>query len=340
MPARSAAAMSSSPLLAVDRRRPSTGSCAISLRHQRGVVSQAVRRCKGHRGRAGRGRGTRPGTCGCPSDRRTGSTAPRAQIVVCGRRPADARGDVVADVHEQVEVGLAGPGRPRCGAGLFSIQPEPSRHGVHWPHDSRWKKRVTRQAARTTQVRLVHHDDRRPSRASSRPRRSPRPGQGQVEVLRAEPRRRHAAGDERLELPVVADTAAERGVVDQVAEGDLAELDLVVAGAAARGPTGRTSACPVERPAPSAAKASPPLLMIQGRLDSVSTLLTTVGCAVEALCGREERRLDARASRACPRGSRAGPSPRRRCRRRRRGARRCRRENPSRGCCAPTAPCS
>ena len=35
---------------------------------------------------------------------------------------------------------------------IFSSQPPPSRQGVHWPHDSRWKKRTMRQAARTMQV--------------------------------------------------------------------------------------------------------------------------------------------------------------------------------------------
>ena len=35
---------------------------------------------------------------------------------------------------------------------IRSSQPEPSRHGVHWPHDSREKNLVIRQAARTTQV--------------------------------------------------------------------------------------------------------------------------------------------------------------------------------------------
>ena len=35
---------------------------------------------------------------------------------------------------------------------------------------------------------------------------------------------------------------------------------------------------PLEVSAPSAANASPPLVMIHGRFDSVSTLLTMVGC--------------------------------------------------------------
>ena len=35
---------------------------------------------------------------------------------------------------------------------IRSNQPEPSRHGVHWPQDSREKNLVMRQAARTTQV--------------------------------------------------------------------------------------------------------------------------------------------------------------------------------------------
>ena len=35
---------------------------------------------------------------------------------------------------------------------IFSSQPLPSRQGVHCPHDSLWKKRTRRQAARTAQV--------------------------------------------------------------------------------------------------------------------------------------------------------------------------------------------
>ena len=37
-------------------------------------------------------------------------------------------------------------------ARIFSSQPEPSRQGVHWPQDSLWKNRVSRQAARTMHV--------------------------------------------------------------------------------------------------------------------------------------------------------------------------------------------
>jgi hypothetical protein len=42
-------------------------------------------------------------------------------------------------------------------------------------------------------------------------------------------------------------------------------------------PASANSRVPVERPAPSAAKAAPPLLMIHGMFAIVSTLLTTVG---------------------------------------------------------------
>ena len=42
-------------------------------------------------------------------------------------------------------------------------------------------------------------------------------------------------------------------------------------------PASANSRVPVERPAPRAAKAAPPLFTIQGRLAMVSTLLTTVG---------------------------------------------------------------
>src|ERR1019366_5699163 len=57
-------------------------------------------------------------------------------------------------------------------------------------------------------------------------------GQGNVQVLGAEPGRRDASGDQRLELAVVADATAQGGVVDELAEAHLGELDLVVAGPA------------------------------------------------------------------------------------------------------------
>ena len=76
---------------------------------------------------------------------------------------------------------------------------------------------------------LVHGDDR--SRAEHRA------GladlvlvEGKVELVGAEPVRRRAAGDERLKPVVAADAAAARGIVEEVAKGGLAHLDLVVAG--------------------------------------------------------------------------------------------------------------
>src|SRR5206468_5058229 len=53
--------------------------------------------------------------------------------------------------------------------------------------------------------------------------------EGEVELVGAEPVRRRAAGDERLEPVVAADTAAAGGIVEEIAEGGLAHLDLVVA---------------------------------------------------------------------------------------------------------------
>ena len=112
---------------------------------------------------------------------------------------------------------------------ILSSQPEPSRHGVHWPHDSREKNLVMRQAARTVQVWS--------SMTTTEPEPSMEPAvghlvlaEGQVDLVGPEPRGRHAAGDERLELPAVRDAAAEHRGVDQVAEGGLDHLELEDAG--------------------------------------------------------------------------------------------------------------
>ena len=102
---------------------------------------------------------------------------------------------------------------------IFSSQPLPSRQGVHWPHDSRWKKRTMRQAARTMQVVWSMGDDR-PGPGHGADRGDGLVGQQHVEVLRAQPRRGRPAGDERLELVVVADPAAQPGVVDQIPEAE------------------------------------------------------------------------------------------------------------------------
>ncbi len=44
--------------------------------------------------------------------------------------------DLVRDVDQHVEVVLDALARRRCGVSMRYSQPVPSRHGVHWPHDS------------------------------------------------------------------------------------------------------------------------------------------------------------------------------------------------------------
>ena len=76
---------------------------------------------------------------------------------------------------------------------------------------------------------LVHHDDG----AGAEHRAGLADGAGlerEVEVLLVEPRRRRAAGDERLERLAAADAAAVERRLDEVAEGGDAELDLEHAG--------------------------------------------------------------------------------------------------------------
>src|SRR5579875_1346927 len=140
---------------------------------------------------------------------RDGGRDGRAQDADRGlrRRPRHAGRDVVADVHQQVEVlgaplarldalhdlldpAPALPARRALPAGLAVEEADDAPRG---PHDA---------------GRLVHGGDR------------PGPGHGadlgdllvgeqHVEVLGSEPGRRHAAGDERLELAVLTDAAAE-----------------------------------------------------------------------------------------------------------------------------------
>ena len=137
-----------------------------------------------------------------------GMDGPSTQMVVCWGGQVSAGGDVVAGVEQQVEVLLAARDRSRCARMIFSSQPAPSRHGVHWPHDSRKKNLVMRQAARTAQVWS--------SITTTEPEPSMEPAaadlvlaEGQVDLVGPEPRGRDAAGDEGLQLAAVGDAAAE-----------------------------------------------------------------------------------------------------------------------------------
>ena len=74
----------------------------------------------------------------------------------------------------------------------------------------------------------VHHDDR--ARAEHRPRVADLVlAERQLDLVRPEPRRRDATGDEGLERVRATDAAAEQGRIDEVAEGGLHHLELVVA---------------------------------------------------------------------------------------------------------------
>src|ERR1700733_9215572 len=143
------------------------------------------------------------------------------------RRPGHARRDVVAQVHEEIEIFLA------TGAALNSEQDalEPSRA---LPARGALAARLAREELRDPPGGAdraggrVHDDD------------GPRAEHGagvahlvlperEVHLVRPEPRGRDATGNERLERVRAPDAPAEHGGVDEVAECRLDHLELVVA---------------------------------------------------------------------------------------------------------------
>src|SRR5580693_8310714 len=133
-----------------------------------------------------------------------GIDGPRTQMVVCCGGQATP-GEMLSQRSMRRSRSSSRPSPFSIRYMMRSSQPDPSRHGVHCPHDSRAKNLVIRHAARTMQV------------AES------------ITTIEPEPRRGDAAGDEGLERVGTADTSAEQGRVDEVAESGLHHLELVVA---------------------------------------------------------------------------------------------------------------
>ena len=80
-----------------------------------------------------------------------GMDGPSTQIVVfCGGQPRP--GAMLSHTSSSSSRSDSRPWPSSMRRMILSSQPPPSRQGVHWPHDSRWKNRVMRQAARTMQV--------------------------------------------------------------------------------------------------------------------------------------------------------------------------------------------
>src|SRR5947209_10163914 len=206
------------------------------------------------------------------------------------RRPGQTRGDVVADVEEEVEVlfpsgaaldsvhDLVDPAGALSAGGALATRlvVEETGDAPRGPHRARG---------------VVHHDDG--PGAEHGPR---LPDlvlvEGHVDLVGPEPRGRGAAGDERLQLPVVDDAAAQPRVVEEIAELGLRHLDLVVARPvdAAR----QREDARARRPALAHRRERRPAVErdpreIGDRLDVVDD----GGRPVETDGGREERRLDA-----------------------------------------------
>src|SRR5581483_4635310 len=80
-----------------------------------------------------------------------GIDGPRTQIVVC-RGGQDKPGAMLSHTSNRRSRSSSRPAPLSMRYMTLSSQPDPSRHGVHWPHDSWWKKRVIRHAARTAHV--------------------------------------------------------------------------------------------------------------------------------------------------------------------------------------------
>src|ERR1700677_4532286 len=142
--------------------------------------------------------------------------------------PRQTGGDVVAGVEEEVKILLPAV------AGLDAL------HDLLQPAGSLATGGAL--AARLPEEELGDPPGR-PYRAGvvvhdhDRPRPEHRPGrahlvltEGQVDLVRSEPRGRHASGDERLQLASVGDAAAEHRGEDQVVEGGLDHLQLEHAG--------------------------------------------------------------------------------------------------------------
>ena len=204
-----------------------------------------------------------------------GMDEPSTQMVVCCGRPRHPGGQVVADVHEQVEVRLAPVAVLDAAQDLLQpaaalatrralaarLAPEEAGDPPGGPHHAGG---------------VVHDHDR--ARAEHGPGLAHLVlAERQVEVVGAEPRGRHPAGDDGLQLAAAGDAPAEHRGVDEVAEGGLHHLDLVDTGVAH---------VPGQREQPRARGAARAqggegartrCTMTQGRLDSVSTLFTTVG---------------------------------------------------------------
>src|SRR5688572_18224332 len=127
-------------------------------------------------------------------------------------RPAEAGGDVVTHVEQQLEVGL--PALAQLDAAHDLVEPAATLPAgraltaglpVEEPGDA---------PGGPDHARGVVHDDDR-ARSEHGPGLADRVlVEGHVDLVGAEPRGRHAPGHETLQLPVVADAATELRVVD------------------------------------------------------------------------------------------------------------------------------
>ena len=143
---------------------------------------------------------------------------------LAGRVREGAGADRLADAVQQVEV--LGRAVAVADAGEDALQPRAALATRHALAARLVGVEAGERQGRHGDVRgLVHHHDR--------PRAGHRPGRAdelvlvrQVELVGEEPRRRAAAGDERLELVVVANALAELLAVDHLAERRRAVDDL------------------------------------------------------------------------------------------------------------------
>ena len=183
---------------------------------------------------------------------------------------------------------------------IFSSQWQPSRHGVHWPHDS------SREEVRDVDARLRPCRTCRPSRSRTRCRgplptlaRSSKPiftsSSASVRTGIERP-----PGITALILPARA--AARRRSRRRARRTRDAGLELPAGRASSRGPRRPSASCRASRRLlgfagsggmPCFANAAPPCSTIHGTCASVSTLLIIVGQRERALDGGEGR-LDAR----------------------------------------------
>ena len=285
--------------------------------HALTVASSAPRAARGptRQRRARRAGGTRRGTSGRT---RAGARSRRPR-----RRRSSCRSPSGCRCARGGRCPPSGPRRSRSASAPCRARASP-RGTACTGRSTRGRRTSTGSAAASTmQVVLVHHDDRRRAEHGARLAATPSKSIGQSSISAGrEDGRRGAARDDGLEpcrpSSMPPRVARQISSLEVTPIGSLVDARRVRRARRRSRASGRCSSRRADRLEPLGAA-----LMMCGTQQSVSTLLTTVGAPkTPATAGNGG--LIARLAALALEASRSAPSPRRRCRRPRRGGRTCR----------------